>query len=90
MQGDLSDVNNYRPISVIAEIFERIIYDQLCNCFIGEGINFNQPSRFSSFHSTALLDVTDSWAFDINGKHFNSVVTFSTSILLVMISFYLN
>ena len=31
-QGEASDLNNYRPIlviSVIAKVFERIIYDQL-------------------------------------------------------------
>ena len=35
-QGEPSNLNNYRPISVIsarAKVFERIIYDQLYNLF---------------------------------------------------------
>ena len=92
MQGDLFDVISYRPISVIsvmAEVFERIVYDQLYNCLISEDINCNQQLWFHSLHSTftALLEVTASWAFDINGVYVNSVVTSIFSILLVMISF---
>ena len=32
MQGERSDLNNYRPISIIpvvAKVFQRIVYDQL-------------------------------------------------------------
>ena len=72
----------------MAEVFEGIVYDQR---LISEDINFNQQLGFHSLHSTvtALLEVTDSWAFDIYGGHVNSVVTSISSILLVMISFYL-
>ena len=73
----------------MAELFERIVYDQR---LISEDINFNQKLGFHSLHSTvtAFLEVTGSCAFDINGEHVNSVVTSISSILLVMISFYLN
>lgn len=73
----------------MAEVFERIVYDQR---LIREDINFIQRLEFHSLLSTvtAFLEVTGSWAFDINGEHVNSVVTSISSILLVMISFHLN
>ena len=40
-QGEASDLNNYRPISVIsviAKVFERIVYDQLYNFLSNEDI----------------------------------------------------
>ena len=40
-QGESSDLNNYRPISVIsvvAKVFERIVYDQLYNFLNSEEI----------------------------------------------------
>ena len=60
-QGDSSDLNNYRPISVIsvvAKVFERIVYDQLYNFLSTEGIISDQQSGFRSLHSTvsALLE----------------------------------
>ena len=79
-QGGSSDVNNYRPISVIsvisviAKVFERIDSDQLYNFLID--IISKQQSGFRSLHSTvtALLEATDSWAFDIDRGHLNAVV----------------
>ena len=64
-QGESFDLNNYRPISVIsvvAKVFERIVYDQLSNFLSSEGIISNQQSGFLSLHSTvsALLEATDS------------------------------
>ena len=55
-QGERTDVNNYRPISVIsiiAKVFERIVYDQLYSFLANEGISTNQQSGFRSLHSTA-------------------------------------
>ena len=40
-QGEASDLNNYRPISVIsfiAKVFERIVYDQLYKFLSNENI----------------------------------------------------
>ena len=78
-QGERTDVNNYRPISVIsiiAKVFERIVYDQLYSFLANEEIITNQQSGFRSLHSTvtALLEATDSWALDIDRGNVNAVV----------------
>ena len=78
-QGERTDVNNNRPISVIsviAEVFERIVYDQLYSFLSNEEIITNQQSDLPSLHSTvnALLEATDSWAFDIDHRNVNAVV----------------
>ena len=62
-QGEPSDLNNYRPISVIsviAKVFERIVYDQLYNFLNSEKIISKQQFGFRSLHSTvsALLEAT--------------------------------
>ena len=77
--GEPSDLNNYQPISVIsviAEVFERIIYDQLYNFLTNEDIISNHQSGFHSLHSTvtALLEDTDNWAFNIDRGNVNAVV----------------
>ena len=64
-------VNNYRPISVIAvvaEVFERITYDQVYAYLSEHSIISKSQSGFRSIHSTvtALLEATYSWAFDID------------------------
>ena len=64
-QGESSDLNKDRPISVIsvvAKVFERIVYDQLYNFLNSEEIISNQQSGFRSLHSTvtALLEATNS------------------------------
>lgn len=64
-QGSSSDMNNYRPISVIsavAKVFERIIYDQIYACLSEHDILSKSQSGFRSIHSTvtALLEATDS------------------------------
>ena len=71
-------MNNYRPISVIsiiAKVFERIVYDQLYSFLADEEIITNQQSGFRSLHSTvtALLEATDSWALDIDRDNVNAV-----------------
>ena len=88
-QGEPSDLNNYRPISVIsviAKVFERIIYDQLYNFLTNEDIISNHQSGFRSLHSTvtALLEATDNWAFNIDHGNVNAVVLTP----LTMTSFY--
>ena len=70
-QGESFDFNNYRPISVIsvvAKVFQRIVYDQLYNFLNSKEISSKQQSGFRSLHSTvtALLKSTDSWAFKID------------------------
>ena len=78
-QGDRSDMNNYRPISVIsaiAKVFERIIYNQLSSYLSENNILSQYQSGFRSFHSTmtALLEATDDWAFNIDRGYVNAVV----------------
>ena len=79
-QGESSDLNNYRPISVIsvvAKVFGRIVYDQLYNLLNSEEIISKQQSGYRSLHSTvtALLEATDSWAFNIDRGYVNSSVS---------------
>ena len=64
--GDRNDVNNYRPISVIsviAKVFERIVYDQLYAYLEEHSLICKYQSGFRSTHSTvtALLEATDTW-----------------------------
>ena len=64
-QGSSSDMNNYRPISVISEVakvFERITYDQVYANLSEHSIISKSQSGFRSIHSsvTALLEATDS------------------------------
>lgn len=73
-------MNNYHPISVIsavAKVFERIIiYDQIYAYLSEHDILSKSQSGFRSIHSTvtALLEATDSWAFDIDRGNVNAVV----------------
>ena len=78
-QGSSSDMNNYRPISVIsvvAKVFERITYDQVYPYLSEHNIISKSQSGFCSVHSTvtALLEATDSWGFDIDRGNVNAVV----------------
>ena len=78
-QGSSSDINNYRPISVIslvAKAFERIMYNQGYVYLSEDSIISKSQSGFHSIHSTvtALLEATDSWAFDIDRGNVNAVV----------------
>ena len=78
-KGSSSDMNNYRPISVIsvvAKVFEGITYDQVYAHLSENNIISESQSGFRSIHSTvtALLEATDSWAFDIDHGNVNDVV----------------
>ena len=78
-QGSSSDMNNYRPISVIsvvAKVFEKIIYDQIYAYLSEHDILSKSQSGFRSIHSTVttLLEATDSRAFDIDRGNVNAVV----------------
>ena len=63
-QGDRTDLDNYRPISIIpvvAKVFERIIYDQFYAFLMDNNILSSYQSGFRSLHSTvtSLLEATD-------------------------------
>ena len=74
------DTNNYRPISVIsvvANVFERIVYNLLSNYLPEHNILSKHQYGFRSFHSTvkALLQTTTySWANSIDHGNVNAVV----------------
>ena len=52
------------------------MYNQLYGFLANEEIIINQQSGFRSSHSTvtALLEATDSWAFNIDSGNVNAVV----------------
>ena len=72
-------MNNYRPISlvpIIAKVFERIVYDQLYAYLTEHDIVCKHQSGFRTLHSivTALLEATDTWAYNIDKGKINAVV----------------
>ena len=77
--GERSDIDNYRPISVISiigKVFERIIYNQLFAYLSDRNILFKHQSGLGTLHSTvtAILEATDSWAYNIDIGYVNAVV----------------
>jgi len=78
--GKRNDPSNYRPISVIsvvAKVFERIIYDQLYDYLLNNNdLLSTHQSGFRAVHSTVttLLEATDSWALNIDRGLINVVV----------------
>ena len=78
-KGTRNEMNNYRPISVIsvmAKAFERMIYNQLYAYMLEHDLLSEYQSGFRSLHSTvtALLEATDSWAYNIDRGNINAVV----------------
>ena len=78
-QGSSSDMNNYRPISVISVVakgFGRITCDQVYAYLSEHSISWKSQPGFRSIHSTvtALLEGTDSLTFVIDRGNVNSVV----------------
>jgi hypothetical protein len=60
------DLNNYRPISVlpvIANVFEKVVFDQIYNFLNNNDLLSKEQSGFRHLHSTltAMLDATDQW-----------------------------
>ena len=77
--GDLTDANNYRPISVLPTIargFERLIFDQLYTHVNENNFLYTNQSGFRPLHSTltALLDIANEWSFNIDKGMVNGVL----------------
>ena len=78
-KGERSDLNNYRPISIIpvvAEVFQRIVYNQFYEYSTENNLISCNQSGFRSLHSTAtaLPEATDNWAFNIDKGNVNAVI----------------
>ena len=76
--GSRSDPSNYRPISIIpvvANVFERIVYDQLYHYLNENDLLSQHQSGFRSLHSTvtALIEATDNWSLNIDRGYINAV-----------------
>ena len=78
-QDDRDNVNSLRPVSVIpvvVGVLERTAYEQL-NAYLEEHDKLcKHQSCFCAIHSTvtALLEATDSWAYNIDIKKVNGVI----------------
>ena len=75
--GNKEDPNNYRPIAVLpTRVFEKLIYEQLCNYFTENNLLGNKQFGFRSLHSTALAlgKSVDHWLMNTENGKMNSVV----------------
>ena len=72
-------MDNYRPIcaiSVVAKIFEKLIFEQLYEYLNNNNLITAFQSGFRSLHSTltALIEATDKWSINIGNKLLNGVI----------------
>ena len=71
-------MNNYRPISVIsvvAKIFEKLIFEQLYEYLNNNNLISASQSGFRTLHSTltALIETVDNWSINIDNGLLNGV-----------------
>ena len=77
--GNKNDCGNYRPISVIsvvAKIFEKLVYQQLKSFMTINYILLEQQSGFRAQHSaeTTLLSSTNEWLYNMDKGLFTGVL----------------
>ena len=77
--GNKNDCGNYRPISVIsvvAKIFEKLVYQQLKSFMTINNILVEQQSGFRAQHSTetTLLSSTNEWLYNMDKGLFTGVL----------------
>jgi hypothetical protein len=77
--GNKNDCGNYRPISVIsvvAKIFEKLVYKQLKSFMTINNIFVEQQSGFRAQHSTetTLLSSTNEWLYNMDKGLFTGVL----------------
>ncbi|CAB4018504.1 Hypothetical predicted protein [Paramuricea clavata] len=78
-EGNKTDCGKYRPISVIsvvAKLFEGLVYNQLRTFIADNSILVEQQSGFRSQHSTetALLGSTNEWLYNMDSGLINGVL----------------
>ena len=78
-KGSKSDLNNYRPISVlpiVSKLLEKIIYQHLYGYLDKNKLLNIYQSGFRSLHSTmtALIETTNNWSINIDNGFLNGVV----------------
>ena len=69
--GRQSDLNNYRPISIlsaVSRIFEKVAGDQLFEFLTANNLLSKNQFAYRKLHSTitSLLNVTDSWYSNVD------------------------
>ena len=74
-----SDLNDYRPISVlpvISKLIERVVFDQFYEYLIVHDLLAVTQSGFRPRHSTqtALLEATNEWYLNIDNGLINGVL----------------
>ena len=77
--GDLSNTNNYRPISiltVVSKIIEKAVHGHLYSYVSSHGMINEHQSGFRPGHSTetALVNMVDDWLVNINKGKMTGVV----------------
>ena len=78
-EGDINDVNNYRPISILTQfnwLFERIISKRLMNFFESNKIITTKQFGFLKKHSTehAILDLKEYLLGSLNKRKISAVL----------------
>ena len=78
-KGKKDEMNNYRPISVIsvvAKIFEKLIFEQLYEYLNNNNLISASQSGFRTLHSalTALIEAVDNWSINIDNGLLNGVI----------------
>ena len=77
--GDRSDVNNYRPISVlpvVSKIVERHVHDSLCKYLCDNNLLYYRQSGFYKHHSTeiALVRIVDELLFNLDKNKVSGMI----------------
>ena len=79
ISGQSNDRSNYRPISVLpflSRVFEKLIYNQLCDYLDKNRLLFSKQSGFRSLHSvvTCLLNCTNDWYINMDKGQYTAMV----------------
>ena len=75
-QGQQSETNNYRPISVlrgVSRLFEKVVHDQLFEFLTAKNLLSENQFAYRKLHSTitSMMNVTDIWYMNKDEKKIN-------------------